>query len=286
VKVCIIALDALEYTIVDQGDYPNLKQAEYGKVEVNVYPLRTPTIWASFLTGKQPKKHGVISMHKWNQRWIEWLMRRSIKLGLYKSLTGKGRGKVLEGLGLAHRRMYNKEDFEARGVSTIFDFVEKKVALSVPSYNEWPHEGKSRMKVVDAIGNPVKERVLVEERWENFYYKKEKTLKLLESDWELFMVHFFIADPIQHLWWHKEDYIAGLYEEMDKTVKEIKTKTPKNTFTLVISDHGSLKGHHTPYAFYSCNEPLNLKNPKITDFAEIILQKLRIPSKQSREDKK
>jgi len=279
-RVCIVALDALEYTIVDQGDYVNLKQAEYGRAEVDVYLLSTPMVWASFITGKEPEEQGVVGPHRWDKPWAQWLMKTSIKVSKKLHLPNiKGKGKVLEKLDLAHRRMYNREDFKNRGVPTIFDYVEKKVTIGVPSYDEWGFPG-----ILDAIGNPIKEKRLAEKAWLKFYRTKEKVLELLDSDWELFMVHFHIVDTIQHIWWHKEDYIAGLYEEMDKTVKEIKTKLPKNTFMLIVSDHGLLKGDHTPYAFYSCNEPLNLKNPKITDFAEIILQKLGVPSKKEVEE--
>lgn len=281
-KVCVVALDALEYTLVNRGDYPNLKQPEYGLVEINVstHGLRTPVIWASFITGEKPEKHGVIDEAEWDKPWAKLLRKISNKFGLYRI---PGKGKILEKSSLARRKIYSEEHFRSRDIPTIFDYVEKTVVISVPSYNEWTDSLKARGKL-GAIGNPLREKELEKYVWEMFYRKKEKTLELLESDWELFMVHFFIVDIIQHMWWYKADYLRNLYNEMDKTARQIKMKLPKNTFLLIVSDHGSLKGYHTPYAFYSCSEPLDLKNPKITDFASIILQKLGVPSKKETDE--
>ncbi len=49
-KIVIIALDGLEPSLVTET-MPNLLQREYGITEVNVTPLQTHLIWATFLTG-------------------------------------------------------------------------------------------------------------------------------------------------------------------------------------------------------------------------------------------
>jgi len=133
--------------------------------------------------------------------------------------------------------------------------------------------------IVDAIGNPYKEKSLAEKAWTDFQQKKRRVMKLLNDDWDLFMVHFYVADIIQHLWWYKKDLMANLYQKMDETAKQIEMKLPPEVFTLILSDHGFMNGYHSPYAFYSSNKPINLKHPKITDFANIIQEKLGIPSK-------
>ena len=61
-KILIIALDGLEYTYIDQGNYPHIKQQEYGTVKVPVTEIdeaSTPIIWSSFVTGEQPEIHGI-----------------------------------------------------------------------------------------------------------------------------------------------------------------------------------------------------------------------------------
>ena len=60
-KVCILAIDGLEYKFAVQWNLKNILQKTYGKIELtpeyfheseNV-PI-TPKVWASFITGKKP----------------------------------------------------------------------------------------------------------------------------------------------------------------------------------------------------------------------------------------
>ena len=61
-KVLIIALDGLEFDIVKRYELRNLRQKVYGKIELNNFKkIYTPIIWASFITGLPPEKHGVDS---------------------------------------------------------------------------------------------------------------------------------------------------------------------------------------------------------------------------------
>jgi len=85
-KVCIIGLDCLEYTVVSRGKYPNLKQKQYGRVQLNVYPPNTEMIWASFITGEKPEKHGIIADIKMSRGTAELLKKVSAKAGLQEML--------------------------------------------------------------------------------------------------------------------------------------------------------------------------------------------------------
>jgi predicted AlkP superfamily phosphohydrolase/phosphomutase len=279
-KVCIIGLDCLEYTVVCRGKYPNLKQKHHGRVQLNVYPPNTEMIWASFITGEKPEKHGIIADMEMNRGITELVKKVSVRVGVQKVLP-KIRSKVTKAFNVTKTfnllpRTHVKEDFQ---VPTIFDYADKSISVSIPAYNEWSECVKSRKMIVDAIGNPYKEKSLAEKAWTDFQQKKKRVMKLLNDDWDLFMVHFYVADIIQHLWWYKKDLMANLYQKMDETAKQIEMKLPPEVFTLILSDHGFMNGYHSPYAFYSSNKPINLKRPKITDFAHIIREKLGIPSK-------
>ena len=61
-KVLILGIDALEYSLVEKWDLKHLKQKEYGKVIVPIYqgagePV-TLVVWPCFITGKEPKDMG------------------------------------------------------------------------------------------------------------------------------------------------------------------------------------------------------------------------------------
>ena len=56
IKVCILALDALEYELVDRFYCENLKQGEYGRIDLTEFKQHSPTgepftpvIWSSLL---------------------------------------------------------------------------------------------------------------------------------------------------------------------------------------------------------------------------------------------
>jgi len=70
-KVFILGLDGLEYNFVEKWNLRNLKQREYGKLEVPIskrgWPS-SPEVWASFLTGKHIKK---ISQDTYNRLYSQ-----------------------------------------------------------------------------------------------------------------------------------------------------------------------------------------------------------------------
>ena len=49
----------------------------------------------------------------------------------------------------------------------------------------------------------------------------------------------------------------------------------EDSLTIILSDHGSIKGLHTPYGFYSLSKPLDLDNPHITEFYDIIMEEIK-----------
>jgi len=285
-SIMIIAFDSMDYDVVNQGHFPHLKQKEYGKVEIEfakeINDLKTPIIWASFITGKQPSDHGVTEPVKLKWKNLEGLMRLSQKIGLHRSEIIYH---ALLNLGTKTWR-YTKRNFKKKGIKTIFDFAPSRV-ISLPSYNE---------EIINAELKELLKRALSDSRWKAqlkrgafavFYKKKQEVLAYLENiDWSILMVHFFITDLIQHCFFFNETVINDLYNVMDETVKEISAKTPANCWILIISDHGQKRGLHTKDAFYSSNQILGLKSPKITDFYSLVKKKIFSNSKIQSEREK
>lgn len=277
----VVAFDALEYSIVDKGDFPNLKQQEYGKVKISGFEaLKTPVIWGSFITGKLPKEHKVDGFFK-GEHVIRPLADLGCKIGLDKVI---GIHRALHLMGFL--RKYNKHDFSRRGIKTIFDFGKTK-AISVPSYNEEIVNDELRDLLRGTLKGRCQEKLLEARAWESFFEKKEKVLRMLKEDWDLFMVHFFITDVLQHCFFFDKARINDLYREMDKTMREISQEIHNNCWKLIISDHGMRRGIHTHYGFYSSNKPLGLKEPNITDFYWMFQKRLcRQADKISEEERR
>lgn len=278
-RVLIIALDSLDYDIVVRGNFKHLKQKEYGWIKISINPLTTPLIWASFLTGESPRKHGVMKDRKWDNPFIERIRGLFIKLGLnrMKSLENTG-VYLLKQSGFEQKPVFSTLD---KNDTVIFDYAKKYIALNVPSYNEDKSRQEFKKDMFYSLEDPKKREEIERNAWTAFRGEKQRALDLLREDWNLFMVHFYIPDIIQHIFWFDDSKMNELYEEMDKTVKEMKSNISEGEcLVLIVSDHGQKKGVHTPVGFYSSNRPLSQRPKEIFDFHKLISEYLRGYSKE------
>lgn len=255
--MAIIALDGLEPSLITDKT-PHLVQDVHGTIDVDVSPLQTPVIWAAFLTGQ--KETGVERI-KFPYDADEKISR---VLGP-KRVAAINRFASKLPISTIN---YTKDDLIH---PTIFDLVEKHVALDIPSYNEDPVYLEIRRKIAYAIGGQYPEDDLVREVWDLFHEEYHTCMNLLDDDWDLFMVHFFVTDVIGHLSWDNVDNLTDCYRIMDEKIGAM-TRRITNSVIFIVSDHGMQNGLHTRKGFYSINQPLSLPAPKITDFYEIIRQ--------------
>jgi len=264
VKIAIIAIDALEYTLVKRWRLKNLMQAEYGKVTVNVAPQITPTLWASFLTGSNPHRHGV---YGWRWSWGDRVKALLLKCKFH-SLTKHSQwlwvflGKILDRLGC-------KLTISRVKTPTFLDYT-RSIAVNVPCYSSFTSAEALRHKIIHVMGDKKKEKIAIKEAYAIFRSKARYALRKLNEEWRIFMIYFYIADFIQHVRFCSKKSIYRLYKELDHLVGEFKKHLSPDTLLLVISDHGMKRGIHTDYGFYSLSKRLNLKEPKITDFYRFI----------------
>lgn len=311
-KVLIVALDGLEYDLVEKFDLKNLKQVEYGKVDLSQFSvLSTPTIWASFITGLPPEKHEVKIGRVWNNPFVQLLYERflllSNNLGL-QTITG-GRGKTIFDLLRFKLKqhtllidpnkmtLHDKNRYRKRGIKTIFDIVDKSIPLDIPTYDT-RDEFQGRLKDLRAslrsmgimegielrhvIDNPRLEKSFEEKFiWKSFSSMRKRCFKALESDWRLIMAYFRYADPLGHLFRSDLTKMWEGYNMADEIIADLKSRVnEEDTLLLVVSDHGMKPlgryGIHSDHAFYSTNKKLGLENPKITDFFHLILKWLWI----------
>jgi hypothetical protein len=266
-KVMIIALDGLEPSLVNET-MPNLLQKEHGIINVNVSPLQTPLIWATFLTGTSDNGLNPIKIpyHLGEKVSRIFGYNRIGKIARFTSKLGFNNLKFLSKIDTNVVKQYTKDDIIP---PTIFNLVEKRIALNIPAYNENPIYLGIRRNIARTIGGQYPENDLMDEVWNLFRSEFEDCMKMLKTEWELFMVHFFITDVIGHLHWNISEKITECYKQIDHKVGEILRHT-NNSFVLILSDHGIQKGLHTNKGFYSVNENTNLNTPKMTDFYDII----------------
>lgn len=130
-RVFILALDGLEYTLLKKWRCRYLLQRQHGTFKVSEEYFHkegvpcSPKVWASFITGKKPQEHGV---RDW---WVYGKVLDRIKyLPVIRHI--KGKRKILWRLGLKPR-IVDRSDIKCE---TIFDVVRPSIAVYVPAYND------------------------------------------------------------------------------------------------------------------------------------------------------
>jgi predicted AlkP superfamily phosphohydrolase/phosphomutase len=263
-RVLVIGLDGATPGIImklkGEGKLPYmskiLREGVYGKVKT-VLPNDSPPIWTSFMTGKNPGKHGIFSFEK--------RIPGSYEVGVSCS-----------------------SDILCDTLLDILSNIGKKVcAVNVPmTYPPWKVNGvlvsgiispmetlKNNFAYPSSItrsllesGYKVEPDPLIYDGNEDAYIdevfavmkkRAEVALSLFESDsWDFFMTVFIEADRLQHFFWvdwdkthpmHDRkreerygDVIIKCYEQLDSIIGKFLEKVDENTTTIIVSDHGFL----------------------------------------------
>ncbi len=250
-KVFVLALDGLEYELVNRWDLRSLKQKYHGFYLISEEYCRhgvpySPPVWASIITGKAPSEHGISEWWKYSS-----ILNRLRWLPPFKWIRGKRR--VLWRLGIKPR-IVSSQDLN---YPTIFDEIENSVAVNIPCYNE-PTELHRRLSL--AALRSIKE--YEQEIWRIHQERVDKTITLLKTkNWSLFMTYFDLADLIGHIHYIKHlEKVQQAYMILNDLALKLQrmVKSVKSAF-LIISDHGMMPsedgvtGNHSMRAFWSLN---------------------------------
>jgi hypothetical protein len=235
--IVVYAVDALEYTLVEEFNNQNLKQLQYGKTDISEFSEpRTIVLWSSFMTGENKEQEVLAKGDKemWNTRWpIE---------------------------------------------ETFFTEFKKPLIIDLPgfNYNLKVHDRSRQLlkKHFESEDKAKKEDVRKEYNNDAFNHHrqlKEEFLTALEGDSDLILGYFSIADVIGHLNFGNKTLMRMIYKDLDELAGKAREKADH---LLVISDHGMKAlggfGDHSEYGFFSTSWESKLKNPKITDFRDLI----------------
>ena len=232
----VLAIDALEYQLVEEFNCDNLKQQFYGKTDISEFSQpRTMVLWSSFSTGQNREKDVLADGNRemWDKKWpIEETFFSNFKSPVVIDLPGFSYS--LE----AHQRSREllKKFFEVEG-------EEKEKVRKQYNEDAFTHHRKI----------------------------KEQFLKALDEDHDFVLGYFSVIDVIGHLNFGNKMLMRMLYREMDDLAKLAATKTDK---LLILSDHGmtgvGMFGDHSTYGFWSTNWK-DLETPRITDIGKFLI---------------
>lgn len=231
-----------------------MEQGSYGMLRSTIPPVTGPA-WASFMTGRNPGKHGVGDfMHRtpggYDRTPID---STSIKAEPFW-VTASRRGKKVGILSVpVTYPPYEVNGFLVSGLltprgSASFTYPEalaQELDQAVGGYRVNLDHFYARGKA-DSFLDDV--RALVDVRTRAAQYL------LSRYEWDFFMLHYIVTDWVQHFLWHCMDpthprydevearaygnAISEIYQRVDRALGEFVDGLGQDTVVLVMSDHG------------------------------------------------
>ncbi len=237
--ITIIAVDALEYSLVEEFNLRGIKQKFYGKTDITEFSQpRTMVLWSSFMTG-QNKEAEILAKgdrEMWNTR-----------IPLEETFFSRfDNPKIIDLPGYNYDLNQHSRERELLKAYFSAEDEEKKKEIK-KEYNDLSFAHHRKIK--------------------------EEFFKALGEDHDLVLGYFSVADVIGHLNFGNRLLMKMIYRDIEDIVKTAEAKAPGKK--IVLSDHGmkpvGAYGDHSDYGFWSTNFT-DLGTPKITDFARVILE--------------
>lgn len=233
--ITVVAIDALEYDLVEEFDMVGLKQSHYGKTDISEFSEpRTIVLWSSFMTGRDQEKH----------------------------ILGRGTEKMWS------TRMDHKDTFFSEFRNPYI------IDLPGYNYNLGQHEReRALLKEFFSAGEDEKNAIrndLNDLAFKHYRKTREEFSKALCREHDFILGYFSIADVVGHLSFGNSTIMRIIYKDLNEIVSNIEGRSIvlSDHGMKAVGDFGD----HSDYGFWSTNYR-DLGNPKITDFVKIITAK-------------
>lgn len=250
----VFALDGASFDLVDkwieEGRLPVLKEIKesgrFGPLHSTFPPLTGPA-WSSFQTGVNPGKHGIYN-------WMDTRKTPRGELVNFSSISSDNIWNIISREGgkigsisvpMTYPPPEDVNGFVIPGFLTppkgrrksFPKGLAKELNSKVPGFRYSPrpfiHES-SREKWVDHLVKVAGSRgEAARYLFSRFSDGKKK---------ELFVVHFFSTDMVQHFLWPEKDEcmepILRVFKKVDEEIGKVMDRAPDESLFMVMSDHG------------------------------------------------
>ena len=261
-KILVIGLDGITFNFIDpliaQGRLPNLAKLMAQGVRSpleTIFPPITSAAWTSFITGKNPGKHGI----------FEFIQRRQGQTRETAANSTQRSGKALWDLFSEQQLPVISTNFPITYPPTpvkglmISDFMTPRGRRDITHPPELLAEIEAKfgsymlyMTQTYARGNVEN---VINELFEELEYKSKVNCYLLQKyDWNFFVTHIWGTDRCQHELWHiwdashpkhdpeearlYKDRIFSYWEAVDKATGEMIAAAGSDAAIFIASDHG------------------------------------------------
>jgi len=267
-KVFIVSLDGATFAVfrplIQQGYMPHLarmmQEGLTAELESVVPPVTGPA-WTSFMTGKNPSKHGIFEFVHFDEHNYAWKLNNSQAIRgktLWNLLSEKGKRVIVLNL------PYTYPPYEVNGLMACgwdapsvegnFTFppeLRNEILRTVTDYSSthdvwlWKHV---------SIHTDTQFNRFIEQQIRGFENEVKLASHFLETqDWDVFMTHFQHTDWLQHKVWPyieracsekgdrnlRLEKVRKCYQRFDELVGVLMTKAAsQRPVKVVLSDHG------------------------------------------------
>ncbi|MEO5753232.1 MAG: alkaline phosphatase family protein [Chthoniobacterales bacterium] len=264
-KLVVIGLDSATWTVIRpwmaEGSLPNLAKLMGGGVfgTLNsVLPPITPPAWTSFMTGKQPGKHGIFNFVEtehggYAMNYANATSRRSPTV--WKLLNNAGYSVGTMNIPFT----YPPESLNGFQISGMDTPSESSPFMHPPELREEleKHLGGIQLdlRFLGSMSTDERRTQVLEEMKQLDEQWTKAALYLLETHPQDVMMFVFMSiDTVQHYFWqHMDpdhfihdpklvpkfgDAVRKVYERLDAATGQLIARLPADTTVLVVSDHG------------------------------------------------
>jgi predicted AlkP superfamily phosphohydrolase/phosphomutase len=238
-KLIILGLDGATFDVIDpllqKGRLPCLARliGEGTRARLmSTIPYSTIPAWPSFMTGKNPGRHGVFDFFTVDNGRRRLTSSRDIRSRtLWEILSQDGQRSVVMNV----PGTYPPAPINGVLVSGMLTPRESPFT-SPPEVADLLHEvtGGYRINCQSHLSG----QRLVDDVFTVTEQHRKAFLTLLRRDeWDFAMLMFRATDVIQHHFWDRRDVVEDCYREVDRCIEDITRAFPEATMILV-SDHG------------------------------------------------
>jgi predicted AlkP superfamily phosphohydrolase/phosphomutase len=262
-KVFILGLDGASPDVIDslieKGRLPSFRALKdrgvSGRLRTTIPPI-TGSAWSSFMTGKNPGKHGI----------FDFTFRKEGKYELSPINARMREGKTFWSIATEADKKVCIFNVPVTYPPDAVNGIMVSGMLTPSSRNDYTHPlsvareldrvtGKYQIHITESYSKKREEHFLRHLYEVTTKQKKAMDFLLSEDEWDLFVAVFQGIDVLQHELWHTYDrqhFRHGQYEEryidtipqfyayMDKVLGEVMEWCDRKGATLIVmSDHGA-----------------------------------------------
>lgn len=243
-KIAVIGLDGATFDLltpwINQGKLPTFKRLMdmgcWGPLE-STFPPSTPPAWASFMTGKNPGKHGIFDFIDIKGNGLRLINSKRIGKGkVWNYLSTYGKKCIILNVPLTYPPDPLKDGIMVTGMLTPpskpFTYPEDladKIKMNVGQYRI-DVDSKNKKKQKDAYLKDIYETTELRTRCAKYL--------LQNYQWDFFMMVYTSTDRLQHVFWNNHDIMLDYYIKLDEHIGELIECLGHNVSIIFISDHG------------------------------------------------